>query len=90
MASSQLQADLPRISHFGRVLAMDGDRAVIGAPYETVADNDEAGRVFFAEPNAEGVWELLHAATDSQVVRQARFGSALAIVISLEPRSTIR
>ena len=79
VASSQLQADLPRISHFGRVLAMDGDRAVIGAPYETVADNDEAGRVFFAEPNAEGVWELLHAATDSQVVRQARFGSALAI-----------
>lgn len=64
---------------FGYSIDMQGDLAVIGAPFADVGASDKEGAVDLYKRNAANIWVLLATLTGSNAASNDNFGSSVAI-----------
>lgn len=62
---------------FGSWVALDGERAVIGAPFETVGFNGWQGRAYVYERDPGNAWSLAHELVASDGTDKSQYGFAL-------------
>lgn len=77
------QGELPRpannnIQSFGRSLASDGARVIVGAPTDLEMTGTSSGNVFVYAQDAQGAWQQQQQLTSPQMSGNTRFGWALA------------
>ena len=70
-------ADPEYVDTFGESVAVDGDRALVGAPSSIF--NSFVGVVYLCERDASGQWEVTDSLTDPSGLVGTRFGAAVAL-----------
>jgi hypothetical protein len=78
VATTHALGDASFFDSFGRTVAIEGDIAAVGVPFDDVGPADAAGSVYVFHRN-QGIWQLQQKLVAPQLTGFARFGTSIDI-----------